>query len=125
MSPTCTLLPACSSLKSPGPVALVTPSQESDASGTPSVEDTAASIVDWEVVDSAPAVAPENINDRRKMALPEEGDAMGVTEADKETEGVKEGVEVTEGVFDGVIKPSHTSPEPHTDAGLPHSTEPP
>ena len=125
MSPTCTLLPACSSLESPGPEALVTPSQDSDTSGTPSVEDKAASIVDWEVVDSAPAVAPENKNDRRKMALPEEGDAMGVTEAEKETEGVKEGVVVTEGVFDGVIKPSHNSPVPHTDAGLPHSTEPP
>ena len=125
MSPTCTLLPPCSSLESPGPEALVTPSQESDASGTPSVEDTAASMVDWEVEDSAPAVAPENMNDRRKMALFEDGDIIGATEADKETEGVKEEDGVTEGVFDGVTKPSHTSPEPHTDAGVPHSTEPP
>ena len=80
MSPTCTLLPPCSSLYSPGPEALVTPSQKIDASGTARVEDTAASIVDWEVVDIAPAVAPEKMNERSKVALPEEGVTTGVTE---------------------------------------------
>jgi len=73
LSPSCTLLPVCSSLDSPAAEALVTPSQESAAVGTPSVEATAASIVDWEEDEKVPEVAPEKIKERRKMALPIEG----------------------------------------------------
>ena len=82
LSPSCTRLPPCSSLNSPGAEALVTPSQESDAAGTPSVKATAASIVDWEEVEKVPEVAPKNMNERRKMALP--------------------GEEVTRALFEGV-----------------------
>ena len=82
LRPSCTLLPPCSSLDSPAAEVLVTPSQESDAVGTPSVEATAAIIVDWEEVEKVPEVAPENIKERRKMALP--------------------GEEVTRALFEGV-----------------------
>jgi len=125
LSPSCTLLPPCSSLDSPAAEALVTPSQESDAVGTPSVEATAANIVVWEKVEKVPEVAPEKMNERRKMALPGEGEPMGVVVADVEIEGVFEEDGVLEGVMEGVPRPSHSSPAPHTEAGLPHSTEPP
>jgi len=50
--------------------------------------------------------------------------AVGVLEEVEVTDLVGDGV--MEGVIDGELeKPSQISPEPHTDAGLPHSTEPP
>ena len=49
----------------------------------------------------------------------------GVPVLDDVLVGVLEEVGVMEGVIDGVAEPSHNSPVPHTDAGLPHSTEPP
>ena len=49
----------------------------------------------------------------------------GVADLDGVLVGVLEGEEVMEGVIDGVAEPSHRSPVPQTETGLPHSTDPP